>query len=309
MSGYYDKKLGYYTSVEGVSTQDLGLHRLGFHLHLSTRGDLLDHLHGFADSIDDVFSKWSGEPAFSHLTANDIREGIKSIQSRSHPNFAQDDGANLKGNERAATIEQLYGVAKLAAAISHKNEQDVQNTKTSLWALRADIDRLHATQTNLTAHLTPLQYDTHALKAFARFLNHHRHAAVAVSNHLATQTARLEHNLAHTTAELTRSQTTITDLQRAMQGMAQQVELLGTVARQNANVNEAKNQRIEELNQAAARDRGNLVELEDLLRMAREEKRERRRRRVVRSFERVFRGFLDGDVYVEVEEEGEGEEE
>ncbi|KAI6807007.1 hypothetical protein KC332_g14731 [Hortaea werneckii] len=309
MSGYYDKKLGYYTIVEGVSSQDLGLHRLGFHLHLSTRGDLLDHLHGFADSIDDVVSKWSGEPAFNHLTANDIREGIEAIQSRSHPNFAQDDGANLNGNERAATIEQLYGVAKLAAAISHKGEQDVQNTKTSLWALRADIDRLHATQTNLTASLAPLQNDTHALKAFARLLNHRRHAADAVSNTLATQTARLEHNLAHTTAELTRSQTVITELQRALHNMAQQIDLLDTIARQNADVTEAKNQRIEELIQAAARDRGNLVELKDLLRMAREEKREGRRRRVVRSFERVFSDFLDGEVYVEMEEdEGEGKE-
>ncbi|KAI6861518.1 hypothetical protein KC338_g6597 [Hortaea werneckii] len=308
MSGYYDKKLGYYTIVNGVPTQNSGPHHLGFHLHLSTRGDLLDHLHGFSDSIDDVVSKWSGEPAFNHLTANDIREGIQSIQSRSHPNFAQDDGANLKGNERAATIEQLYGVAKLAAAISHKNEQDVQNTKTSLWALRADIDRLHATQTNLTAYLAPLQNATHALKAFARFLNHRRHAAAAVSNTLATQTARLEQNLIHTTTELTQSQALITDLQRAVQGMAQQIELLGTIARQNADVTEAKNQRIEELIQAAARDRGNLVELKDLLRMAREEKRAGRRRRVVRSFERVFRDFLDGEVYVEVEEE-EGEEE
>ncbi|GAB1725321.1 hypothetical protein NU195Hw_g4069t1 [Hortaea werneckii] len=303
MSGYYDKKLGYYTIVNGVSTQNSGPHHLGFHLHLSTRGDLLDHLHGFSDSIDNVVSKWSGEPAFSHLTANDIREGIEAIQFRSHPNVAQDDGANLKGNERGATIEQLYGVAKLAAAISHKNEQDVQNTKTSLWALRADLDQLHATQTNLTAHLPPLQNNTTNLKAAAHFLNHRLNTLDATSQTLATTTTLLEQNLIHTTTELTRSQTTITDLQRAVQGMAQQIELLSTIARQNADVTEAKNQRIEELIQAAARDRGNLVELKDLLMTAREEKRAGRRRRVVRSFERVFRDFLDGEVYVEVEEE------
>ncbi|KAI7217005.1 hypothetical protein KC343_g3250 [Hortaea werneckii] len=283
MSGYYDKKLGYYTFVNGVSTQNSGPHHLGFHLHLSTRGDSLDHLHGFSDSIDDVISKWSGEPAFNHLTANDIREGIEAIQFRSHPNFAQDDGANLKGYERAATIEQLYGVAKLAAAISHTNEQDVQNTKTSLWALRADLDRLHATQTNLTAHIPPLQNNTTNLKAAAQFLNHRLNTLDATSHNLATTTTLLEQNLIHTTTELTQSQTQIADLQRAVQGMVQQIELLSTIARQNADVTEAKNQRIEELIQAAARDRGNLVELKDL-------------------------DFLDGEVYVEVEEEEDEEE-
>ncbi|KAI6792488.1 hypothetical protein KC363_g5099 [Hortaea werneckii] len=309
MSGYYDKKLGYYTIVTGESTQDLGPPPLGFHLHLSTRGDLLDHLHGFADSIDDVVSKWSGEPAFSHLTANDIREGIESIQSRSDPSSGLDHGVNPDGNKHNATIEQLYGVAKLAAAASNKTEQDAQNAKASLWALQAEIHRMHANQTNLIAQLPAIQNNITNLKAGARFLNHSCNAAGEVANTLAANTTRLEHHLNHTTAELTRSQTTIAELQGAMHGMAQQIELLGTIARQNADVTGAKNQRIEELIQAAARDRGNLVELKDLLRMTREVKQEERRRRVIRSFERVFTDFLDSDVYVGVEDEGRENEE
>ncbi|KAI7345978.1 hypothetical protein KC354_g14454 [Hortaea werneckii] len=309
MSGYYEKKLGYYTIVTGESTQDLGPHPLGFHLHLSTRGDLLDHLHGFADSIDDVVSKWSGEPAFSHLTANDIREGIESIQSRSDPSSGLDHGANPDGNKHNATIEQLYGIAKLAAGIFNKTGQDAQTTNANLRALQADIHRLHANQTNLIAQLPAIQNNITNLKAGHRFLDDRRLAGGQVANTLAANTTRLEHLLNHTTAELTRSQNTIAELQGAMHGMAQQIELLGTIARQNADVTEAKNQRIEELIQAAARDRGNLVQLKDLLRMAREETREGRRRRVIRSFERVFDDFLHSNVYVGVEDEGRENEE
>ncbi|KAI7553907.1 hypothetical protein KC331_g913 [Hortaea werneckii] len=310
MSGYYNKKLGYYTSVKETNFQYPEPQNIGFHLHLSTRGDLLDHTHRFSDSIDEAISQWNREPAFSHLNANDIREGIESIQSSSHPHPGLDHGANLNGNEHAATIEQLYGVAKYAATISNKTSQDAQTTNANLTALQADLHSLQATQTTLTAHLPPLQNDTNNLKAATQFLNHRlTTTADTLSHNLTTTTARLEHNLASTTAELTRSRTLIADLQRAIQGMTQQLDLLRALASQNADVAEAKNHRIEALIQAAAQDRGNLVELKGLLRMAREEKREGRRRRVVRSFERVFHNFLDSEVWVDVEEEEEDEEE
>ncbi|KAI7214470.1 hypothetical protein KC333_g6001 [Hortaea werneckii] len=309
MSGYYNKKLGYYTIFKGPSPQYLEPQNIGFHLHLSTRGDLLDHTHRFSDSIDNVVSKWSQEPAFSHLSANDIREGIESIQSKSHPSPGLDHGDNLYGNEHTATIEQLHSVAKYAATISNKTSQDTQTTHASLTALQADLHSLQASQTTLTAHLPPLQNDTNNLKAATQFLNHRlTTTADTLSHNLTTTTARLEHNLASTTAELTRSRSLIADLQRAMQDMTQQLDLLRTLARQHADVVEAKNHRIEALIQAAAQDRGNLVELKGLLRMAREEKREGRRRRVVRSFERVFHNFLDSEVWVDVEEEEEEEE-
>ncbi|KAI6900009.1 hypothetical protein KC318_g8692 [Hortaea werneckii] len=315
MSGYYNKKLGYYTLVKEPNFQYSEPQNIGFHLHLSTRGDLLDHTHRFPDSIDAVVCKWSSEAAFSHIDGNDIRERIESIQSRSHPHPGLDHGdnlnggENLNGNEHTATIEQLYNVAKLAATISNRTSHDAQTTTANLTALQADIHSLQATQTNLTAHLPPLQNDTNNLKAVTQFLNHRlTTTADTLSNNLTTNTTRLEHNLATTTAELVRSRTHIADLQRAMQEMAQQLDLLRTLARQNADVTEAKNHRIEALIQAAARDRGNLEELKGLLRMAREEKREGRRRRVVRSFERVFTGFLESEVWVDVEEE-DGEEE
>ncbi|KAI7160350.1 hypothetical protein KC349_g3514 [Hortaea werneckii] len=282
MSGYYNKKLGYYTIIKGPSLQYLEPQNIGFHLHLSTRGDLIDHTHQFSDSIDAVSS--------SHL----------------HPGL--DHGNNLNGNEHAATIEQLYSVANLAATISNKTSQDAQTTNANLTALQANIHSLQATQTNLTAQLPPLQNDTNNLKAATQFLNHRlTTTANTLSHNLTTTTTRLEHNLATTTAELARSRATIADLQRAMQEMTQQLDLLRTLARQKADVTEARNHRIEALIQAAAQDRGNVVELKGLLRMAREEKREGRRRRVVRSFERVFTGFLDSEVWVDVEEE-DGEE-
>lgn len=303
MSGYYNKKLGYYTIVKEPNSQHPKPQNIGFHLHLSTRGDLLNHTHRFLNSIDGVVSQWSREPAFSHLTANDIREGIESIQSSSHPHSGLDHGTNLNGNEHAATIEQLYGIAKFAATISNKTSQDAQTTNANLTALQADFHSLQATQTNLNAHLPPLQNDTNNLKAVTQFLNHRLNTVDTLSHNLTTTTTRLEHNLASTTAELARSRTLIADLQRAMHIMAQQLDLLRTLARQNADVAEVKNARIEALIQAATQDRRNLEELEDLLRMARAEKRERRRRRIVRSFERVFTDFLDSEVWVDVEEE------
>ncbi|GAB1737159.1 hypothetical protein NU219Hw_g842t1 [Hortaea werneckii] len=311
MSGYYNKKLGYYTIVKEPTFQHPDPQNIGFHLHLSTRGDLLDHTHRFSASIDEAVSQWSGEAAFSHLTASDIREGIESIQFSSHPSSGLDRDDNLNGNEQAATIEQLYSVANFAATISNKTKQDAQTTNANLTALQTDIHTLQATQTNLTAHLPPLQNDTNNLKATTQFLNHRLNAADALSNNLATTTTQLSHNLAHTTAELARSLTLIADLQRTIQHTTQQIDLLRTLARQTADVAEAKNHRIETLIQAAARDRGNLEGLKGLLRMARGEKRERRRRRIVRSFERVFNDFLDSEVLVDVEEdeEGEGQEE
>ncbi|KAI7227856.1 hypothetical protein KC330_g8182 [Hortaea werneckii] len=275
MSGYYNKKLGYYTFVKEPN----------FH-------------------VDEAVFQWSREATFSHLNANDIRESIESIKSSSHPHPGLDYGDNLNANEHTATIEQLYNVANLAATISNKTSQDTQTTNANLKALQADIHSLQATQTTLTASLPPLQNTTNNLQAATQFLNHRlTTTANTLSHNLTTTTARLEHNLATTTAELTRSLAPIADLQRAIQEMAQQLDLLRTLARQDADVAEAKNHRIEALIQAAARDRGNLVELKGLLRMARREKREGRRRRVVRSFERIFNQFLDEEVWVDVEEE------